>query len=138
MGGVGDSALPRNDGGPEHCAGGDGSFNPTTSSSSSSSRGKHAAVGGAAVEDSTPYADPIFAEGAPATATHTEFSVEVSYLEIYNESLRDLFNPATPAAAGSHGGNSGEWNAGVPDSGGGGGGCVSTGNNSLRLREDPT
>lgn len=140
MGGVGGSSFPRSDGGPEHCrnsAEDDGHFLTTTSSSSS--RGKPAAAVGAAVEGSTPCTDAVDAEGAATAATHTEFSVEVSYLEIYNESLRDLFNPVTPAAPGSHsgnsGGSSGEWGVGMVDSNGGG--CVATGN-GLRLREDPT
>lgn len=123
MAGAGRSSLCRYD---------DGSF-PTTTSSPSP-RGRSAAV-----EDSTRYAGAVDAGGAAAAATQTEFSIEVSYLEIYNESLRDLFNPATPAAAGSHsgngGGSAGEWGVGVADSGGGGG--ASTGN-GLRLREDPT
>lgn len=136
------SSLPRNGGGSEHgrrSVDDAGNFDPMTSSSSSG--GSPAAKVGAVVEDSIPNPDAVDAEGATAAATHTEFSVEVSYLEIYNESLRDLFNPVTPAAPGGHGGNSGgssaEWGVGVADSGGGGGGCVSTGS-GLRLREDPT
>lgn len=131
--GLGDSS--------QHHADNDGSFNPTTPSPSSG--GKRAAASGATVEDPASYDDAADAEGAAATATHTELSVEVSYLEIYNESLRDLFNPATPAAAGGHGGSNvgsgGEWGVDLADSGGGGGGdrgCGSTGN-GLRLREDP-
>ena len=141
MGGVGGSALPRSDGGRQHRAENDAYFHPKASSSPP--KRNPAAAGGAAAEGSNPYADYAVIEGGPASATHTEFSVEVSYLEIYNESLRDLFNPATPAA-GSHGGNvggsSGEWGGGMADKGGGGGGGgggVSIGN-SLRLREDPT
>eukprot|EP00903_Cladosiphon_okamuranus_P016262 g14998.t1 len=137
--GVGDSPLPRNDSGPEYCALHEGNFDPT--SPSSSFGGKSAAAGGHAGEDSTSRADAVRAEDA--TATHTEFSVEVSYLEIYNESLRDLFKPASPAATGGNGngGNtsSGELGGGVTDGGGGGGGggCGSIGT-GLRLREDPT
>lgn len=54
----------------------------------------------------------------PTTLTH--YSVEVSYLEIYNETVRDLFNPA--AAIGGVGG-------------GGAGGSFGVG--GLRVREDP-
>lgn len=137
-GGMEDESLPRNDVGLEHCAEDGRDLNPTASSSSSV--GKPAAAIGGAIADSTSGAYATGADGTAATVTHTQFSVEVSYLEIYNESLRDLFNPATPAAAGSHGGNSGgssgEWGVGVAGSGGGGGGCVSAGN-GLRIREDP-
>lgn len=65
-------------------------------------------------------------------AASTRFSVEVSYLEIYNETLRDLFNPSTTAAGAADGGGAGERASGTRKSCGGvmnGGG--------LRLREGP-
>lgn len=68
-----------------------------------------------------------------ADGTSTRFSAQVSYLEIYNETIRDLFNPtpiAPTAAAASGGGElggTGYGNAGSVMSSGGG----------LRLREDP-
>ncbi|CAN0102306.1 unnamed protein product, partial [Laminaria digitata] len=69
----------------------------------------------------------------------TQFSVEVSYLEIYNETLRDLFNSAAPTA-GSRGA---EWGGGAASAGGGGGGGGGRGGGGtagggLRLREDPS
>lgn len=72
-----------------------------------------------------------------ATAARTQFSIEVSYLEIYNETLRDLFNPAPPLTGVSDsGGPSGEWGVGT-----GGSSSVGVGNTfgttGLRLREDP-
>lgn len=78
------------------------------------------------------------ADAAAASAAHTQFSIEVSYLEIYNESLRDLFNPATPpAGAGSESaGSNGDWGVGTSSSGGGGVGNTH-GTTGLRLREDP-
>ena len=67
----------------------------------------------------------------------TQFSVEVSYLEIYNETLRDLFNSAAPAPAGSR---TGDWvgaAASAAGRGGGGGGRGAASGGDLRLREDP-
>lgn len=56
-------------------------------------------------------------------AAMTQYSLEVSYLEIYNETVRDLFNPsATPAGA---------------VGGGGGGDGAGGGRGFLRVREDP-
>lgn len=59
-------------------------------------------------------------------------SVEVSYLEIYNEGVRDLFNPDAVLA---------EHRASYGTMGGGGGGIVggvsSAAGGGLRLREDP-
>lgn len=73
---------------------------------------------------------------AALAPVHTHFSVEVSYLEIYNETLRDLFNSAAPAAPAA-GLRAGEWGGGAAGAGaGGGGGGVAPGG-GLRLREDP-
>lgn len=69
--------------------------------------------------------------GSPLSAgayASTRFSVEVSYLEIYNESLRDLFNPVTLAVGGG---------AGERTGGGGSAGIGVTNAGGLRLREDP-
>ena len=66
----------------------------------------------------------------PTAPVFTQFSVEVSYLEIYNETLRDLFNSAAPTA-----GEGGTASAGGGGGGGGGGGVAYGG--GLRLREDP-
>ncbi|CAM9823895.1 unnamed protein product, partial [Sphacelaria rigidula] len=55
-------------------------------------------------------------------AAHLSFSVEVSYLEIYNETVRDLFNPSATTAGGA---------------GGAGGGGGASGAGALRVREDP-
>ncbi|CAN0222945.1 unnamed protein product, partial [Ectocarpus sp. 12 AP-2014] len=69
--------------------------------------------------------------GSGPLATNTQFSVEVSYLEIYNESLRDLFNPATSFVPDGTGGGLRE-----QSSAGANGGFIGSGS-GLRLREDP-
>lgn len=119
----------------------DGEFLSTDNSSSSPSAGYMAtAAASASVDASAPCADGNDADtngggAAAAAAARTEYSVEVSYLEIYNETLRDLFNPTTPASAGgSNGGVSGERGANAV--GNNGGGYASHGS-GLRLREDP-
>ena len=72
--------------------------------------------------------------------------MEVSYLEIYNETLRDLFNPSPAAAAaagaaaavGGGGSMSGNIDHGSAEfCWGEVGGRSSGGESSLRLREDP-
>lgn len=54
------------------------------------------------------------------TDTMQEYSVDVSYLEIYNEAVRDLFNPSATT---------------IGEGGGVGGGGANGG--GLRVREDP-
>lgn len=88
-----------------------GAFSPRRGAYSSA---QSAATGEAAVQD----------------PTDTSFSVEVSYLEIYNETLRDLFNPA-PGAGRISSGRGGERGS-TSNSGG-----VSVSVGGLRLREDP-
>ncbi|CAM9171464.1 unnamed protein product, partial [Scytosiphon promiscuus] len=92
----------------------------------------HRDVGCAA--GANPLGFPAANSGPDPSDWWAQFSVEVSYLEIYNESLRDLFNPGTPAAAGIGG-------AGVSQGAGGSSipavGCGASGT-GLRLREDPS
>lgn len=95
--------------------------------------GAGAAAGSAADADARGFA--AASSGPDFPASNTQFSVEVSYLEIYNEALRDLFNPGMPTAA-SSGYGSGGVSQGGGASGIAGGSCATNGT-GLRLREDP-
>ncbi len=140
------TGLPRSDGRQDECTGrtdstDDGGILSTENSSRPPPPGGQSAAAAASAPAGSPSpgADAGANAGDAAAANHTEFSVEVSYLEIYNETLRDLFNPTTPPAAGGgngsgSGGASGD--RGTSALGNSGGGYASHGS-CLRLREDP-